>query len=138
MNDYNNKLGKMLLELRTEKGMSLRDFSEYLSISHAYLSKLEKGVDPRTGRPIMPTIDTLKKISDGLKIPMESFLSDCGYMEDSSVDENTALELNVLADEFIAAITEATSITLDGREISGDTKYFVNLAVDLIKRNINY
>lgn len=78
---YLNNLSKLLKTYRAESNMSLRDFSAYLGISHAYLSKLEKGFDSNTGKEIAPTIDTLLKISDGLNIPHAKFLEMCGYID---------------------------------------------------------
>ncbi|MCL2698852.1 MAG: helix-turn-helix domain-containing protein [Defluviitaleaceae bacterium] len=127
------KLGRLLRERRTERGMSLRDFSEYLSISHAYLDKLEKGYDSRTGRPIAPTIEALSKISEGLELPLGAFLNECGYTE--SPEPTGTLELNTLADEFIAAVTDAKEITRDGKPVTGDREYLIKAAVKtLLKR----
>ncbi|MDL2273985.1 helix-turn-helix domain-containing protein [Oscillospiraceae bacterium OttesenSCG-928-G22] len=61
-----NKLGDYLKELRGS--MSLRQFASVCDISHTHLDSLEKGVDPRTGKPVRVTTDTLKKISDNLHV----------------------------------------------------------------------
>ena len=74
-----SNLSDILRQLRQESGMSLREFSETIGISHAYLNKLEKGEDSRTGKPITPTIETLVKISEGLGIPTKKFMNMCGY-----------------------------------------------------------
>ena len=77
----NNKLGKLLREIANERQLSLRDFAKILGISHAYVNKLMVGVDPRSKKRISPTIDTLFKIADALKIPRIEFLQQCGYLE---------------------------------------------------------
>ncbi len=61
--------------------MALRPFAEMCDLSHAYIDKLEKGVDPRTGKPVIPTIDTLQKISQALNCPLEELLKQGGYIE---------------------------------------------------------
>ncbi|CAM3603522.1 helix-turn-helix domain-containing protein [Erysipelothrix urinaevulpis] len=63
---YNNLFGKKLKELRGD--MSLREFSDLIGISHTYLSSLEKGVSPRTGKPVNITADTVITISKNLNI----------------------------------------------------------------------
>lgn len=132
MENFDNKLGNLLRELRTEKGMSLREFSEYLSISHAYLNKLEKGFDPRSKRPITPTIETLQKIAGGLNLPMENFLSTCGYLADTEELESV-LELNVLAQEFINTVLDAPKITLNGEPVSGDKHFLLQTALQTLQ-----
>ena len=74
-------LSALLKRKRSESKMSLREFSEYLGISHAYLDKLEKGVDPRSGKAVTPTIDTLAKIADALHLSAKDFLALCGYAD---------------------------------------------------------
>ena len=74
-------LSKFLKETANEKQLSLRDFAKILGISHAYVDKLMAGVDPRTKRPVSPTISTLLKIADALEIPRTEFLRQCGYLD---------------------------------------------------------
>lgn len=89
-----NKLGEFLRKERKKKNMSLRDFSEYLGISHTYLNKLENGIDPRTSKPVSPTIETLKQISNAMNISLDTLLQISGYIpkknnydSDSSIPE---------------------------------------------------
>lgn len=80
-----NKLGNYLKEKRKKEGMSLRDFADYLNISHTYLSKLENGCDPRTGKPVSPTIETLKQLSHSMGMTLEELLKISGYTEDKNI-----------------------------------------------------
>jgi len=77
----NNKLGNLLKQIAREKQLSLRDFAKILGISHAYVSKLIAGIDPRTNNQINPTITVLLKIADALEIPRIDFLQQCGYLD---------------------------------------------------------
>lgn len=87
-----NKLGEYLRKERKANNMSLREFSEYLGISHTYLSKLENGVDPRTGKAVSPTIETLKQISKAMNISLEKLLSISGYINTKYDDINQYTE----------------------------------------------
>lgn len=58
-----NRLGNYLNQLREMKGVSLREVSEETGISHSYLSNLEKGYDPRSGKEISPSPHTIRKLS---------------------------------------------------------------------------
>ncbi len=85
-----NKLGEFLRKERKKKNMSLRDFSEYLGISHTYLNKLENGIDPRTSKPVSPTIETLKQISNAMNISLDTLLQISGYIpEKNNYDSNS-------------------------------------------------
>jgi len=78
-----NQLGSYLRKRRGS--LSLRDFAKQCGISHTHLDSLEKGVDPRTGKPVRITTDTLKNIADGLGVDY-LYLSGLAENIDSSGD----------------------------------------------------
>lgn len=67
-------LGDLIKKYRTANKLSLRDFAKKCGLSHTYISALEKNIDPRTGKPIAPTLDTVKYISKGMNISVEDIL----------------------------------------------------------------
>ena len=69
-------LGDLILSYRNSFSpkMSLRAFAEKCGLSHTYISALEKNIDPRTGKPIAPTLDTVKFVSKGMDMPIEEIL----------------------------------------------------------------
>lgn len=67
-------LGELIKEYREKNNLSLRDFAKKCGLSHTYISALEKNIDPRTGKPIAPTLDTVKYISKGMNISIEYIL----------------------------------------------------------------
>lgn len=79
-----NTLGDYLRNERKKRNMSLRDFSELLGISHTYLNKLENGKDPRNGKPVSPTIETLNEISKSLNVSLEYLLKMAGYVDNDN------------------------------------------------------
>lgn len=59
-----DELAKFVREKRG--GLSLREFAKRCDgISHTQIDSIERGIDPRTGKPVRPTVDTLLKISKG-------------------------------------------------------------------------
>ena len=66
MDTEENRLGKFVRKRRGK--MSLRDFAEKCNISHAYLVSIEKGFDPRTGKPRKLTTEKLKALANGCGI----------------------------------------------------------------------
>lgn len=59
-----NELGKYL---RARRGaLSLRDFAAKCNISHTHLDSIEKGADPRSGKPVAISTETIRLIADGI------------------------------------------------------------------------
>ena len=71
-----NYIGNFIKKYRGE--MSLRDFAEKCGISHTHLDSIEKGVDPRTGKPVRVTIETLKKIAKAMGMSINDLLIQSG------------------------------------------------------------
>lgn len=62
-------IGKKLLKLRTEKGLSLRELGKGVNLSHSYIDAIEKGTTN-------PSIPSLKIIADYFGVDVAYFLSD--------------------------------------------------------------
>ncbi|MBP2642928.1 MAG: helix-turn-helix protein [Firmicutes bacterium] len=75
----NKKLGDYVRNKRGE--ISLRDFAKNCGISHTHLDSIEKGYDPRSGKPVSPNIEVLRKIAKGIGIPFGEFLTETGFLE---------------------------------------------------------
>ena len=67
-------LGNLIKQYRAMNKMSLRDFAQKCGLSHTYISALEKNIDSRTGKPIAPTLDTVKYVSNGMNMSIEEVL----------------------------------------------------------------
>ena len=68
MNDF-SALGENLKAIRDKRGLNLNDVSELTGISKAMLSKIERGES-------VPTITTVWKIANGLKITLNALAGD--------------------------------------------------------------
>lgn len=78
------ELGRLLRELRGKE--SLRDVGRRSGVSHNYLSLVEKGIDPRSGTPINPSPETLKRLSEAYKYPYVDLLVKAGYLEEAHAE----------------------------------------------------
>lgn len=67
-------LGDLIKKYRTENKISQRDFAKLCNLSHTYIAALEKNIDSRTGKPIAPTLDTVKYVSNAMNMPIEDIL----------------------------------------------------------------
>lgn len=61
-----NELGAFIRSRRGTK--SLRDFAEQIGISHSHLDSIEKGYDPKTGKPVNISLDVLAKLAKILNV----------------------------------------------------------------------
>lgn len=67
-------LGDLIKQYRTINKLSLREFASRCGLSHTYISALEKNIDSRTGKPIAPTLDTVKYVAKGMNASIEEIL----------------------------------------------------------------
>ena len=68
-NQFDMKIGERLKQIRISRSLSLDDTAELTSVSKPMLGQIERGQS-------IPTITTLWKIANGLKVPLSSFLAD--------------------------------------------------------------
>jgi transcriptional regulator with XRE-family HTH domain len=64
-----SNIGKKLLKLRTEKGLSLRELGKRVNLSHSYIDAIEKSTTN-------PSIPSLKLIADFFGVDVAYFLSE--------------------------------------------------------------
>ena len=67
-------LGEIIKKYRIEHELSQRDFSKLSGLSYTYISALEKNKDYRTGKPISPTLETVRDVAKGMNIPIDDLL----------------------------------------------------------------
>lgn len=56
-------LGELIKEYRTENGMSMDQFAQRSGLSKAYVSVLERNYNPVNGKPVVPSLETIKAVS---------------------------------------------------------------------------
>lgn len=89
-----NYIGSYIRKYRGN--VSLRDFAEKCGISHTHLDSIEKGIDPRTGKPVKVTVETLKKIANAMNMTINDLLIKSGdvKVEDLIFDNGTLVDIN--------------------------------------------
>ena len=65
------KLSEILIDYRKKRNLSQREFSRMCNLSNSYISFLEKEMNPRTGRPMVPTLEQYKKLANGMGISVQ-------------------------------------------------------------------
>jgi len=96
-------LGKLFREIRLSKNWSIRQAARNMGISYSYLSILEKGKDPRTGKDSNPKPEMLKIISKAYNYPYEELMKTAGYLSDNYHFAKT-FDLNIFANNLKLAM----------------------------------
>ncbi|MBP1990361.1 helix-turn-helix domain-containing protein [Paenibacillus eucommiae] len=75
-------IGKRVLQLRKEKGMSLTELAERAGVAKSYISNLERDIQKN------PSIQFLEKIAGVLKVPVDRLIDqDVTVSKDSDLDQ---------------------------------------------------
>ena len=68
-----NMMGEYISTLQKQRSLSLRDLGKLCDLSHTHIDSIIKGYDPRTGKRVRISNDTISKLAAGLGID-ETFL----------------------------------------------------------------
>ena len=68
------KLGEWMKEYRNQHNMSMQEMADICGFSKAYVSMLEKGINPTTNKPVSPTMQTFEKIATATGQDVDSLL----------------------------------------------------------------
>jgi len=82
-------LGDLIRQYRTIHDLSQRQFAEKCDLSNGYISILEKGANPNTGKPLTPTIPQLQKLATGMNITVMEMLE---QIDDMPVDISALID----------------------------------------------
>lgn len=97
-------LGDLVKKYREKHNISMDEFSKMCALSKGYISMLENNINPRSNKPIAPTLPTIKKIATAMNADIDSILKIIDSNQEISLDprlegvesqkENTAIRLN--------------------------------------------
>lgn len=87
-----SQLGKRLRELRTEKGLGLREVASKAEVNHGYLSQLERG------EVAEPAPAMLQKLAKGYGVPFTVLMDWAGYLQ-AGLSPNHERALSYLGDQ---------------------------------------
>ena len=130
-----NYIGDFIKKYRGD--MSLREFAEKCDISHTHLDSIEKGYDPRTGKPVRVTVDTLKKIANAMNMSVNDLLIQSGdvKIEELNFDNATfnKVENKITKIPVLGVIKAGTPI-----EAQEDIIEYVDIPEEWTKGNKKY
>lgn len=59
-------LGDLIKKYREENGMSMEQFAQRSGLSKAYVSILERNRNPVNGKPVVPSLETIKSVAQAI------------------------------------------------------------------------
>ena len=65
------KLSAVILKYRDEMKISQREFARRCGLSNSYISFIENEVNPKTGKPMVPTLEQYQKIASGMNMTVQ-------------------------------------------------------------------
>lgn len=119
-------LRELIVQYRAANGLSQRAFAAKCNVTNGYISMLENGKNPTTGKPVVPSLTKLSNIAEGMGITLHQLLQSVDDMEidisNNELNECHPPELSPAALR-IAAIYDTT--TDPGRELLDSVAAFV-------------
>lgn len=117
-------LGQIIRTYRDENRMSMDDFAKASGLSKAYISQLENNLNPKTGEPPVPSINSIKKAANGMFMTFDELFSELdGDLKVTTESEKVkmakkALRIPVLGNVAAGIPIEAIENIIDYEEIS--------------------
>lgn len=81
-------LGNLIIEYRNNHDLSQRQFANLCGLSNGYISILEKGINPNTGKPVTPTLPQYQKLASGMGLSLSELFE---QIDDMPVDIGTII-----------------------------------------------
>ena len=89
-------LSELIVQYRDAHGLSQRQFAAQCSLSNGYISMIERGENPTTRQPIMPTLPKLKQLANGMGMTLSDLLTSVDDMPVDIFPDSVAYPANVL------------------------------------------
>lgn len=84
-------LGELVKKYRTENQLSMDEFAAKSGLSKGYISMLENNKNPRTGNPIIPSLETLRQVASAIGKDVNEIIN--------LLDDDQKISLNNLSED---------------------------------------
>ena len=117
-------LGQIIRTYREENSMSMDNFAKASGLSKGYISQLENNVNPKTGEPPRPSVETIRKAAKGMFMTFDEVMTnlddDIKIVDDKPEVKivKKAIRVPVLGNVAAGIPIEAIENVIDYEEIS--------------------
>ena len=102
-------LRELIIQYREKNGLSQRQFAERCGISNGYISMIETDLNPKTGKPAVPSLKMMRKIAFGMNMTLDELLAAVDELiVDISAEKNAASGETARKKEFIELFDRLT------------------------------
>ncbi|EMY5504239.1 transcriptional regulator [Bacillus wiedmannii] len=127
-------LGMIIREYRQERNLSLREFATRCQLSHSYIDKLEKGIDPRNGKPVEPTLAVIEQIAKAINKDKTNLLEEIGYLNRPNDIKLSAKDERDIARDLEKTLKDLENsneaLMFDGEPIDEHTKEMIRISLE--------
>lgn len=107
-------IGDIIKRYRQENRLSQREFAKRCKVTNGYISMLENDYNPKTSKPIVPTLERLKCIADGMCISLQELIE---MADDMPVDLSSDRAQGSLSEDEQQLLSFYRSVNTDGRRL---------------------
>lgn len=75
------KLSEIIKKYRENHDLSQRQLGAQCGLSTGYISLIEKEINPQTGKPMIPSLPVMNKLSIGMGLTLDELLAMCDDMD---------------------------------------------------------
>ncbi len=126
MDELSHKISNYVRETRLDKNLTVTNVVNNCSLSRSYINMIESGRNPKTNKPIIPTLETVEQLCKGLGVSKIEFLTKVGFID--TRDDDPLLNYNMTLEELITYKTAVSNIAFD--QLSFDEREHILTAVD--------
>ena len=95
------KLSDYIKSFRKAHRLSVRNFAEMCGLSRSYISVLENDTVPeKTGKNVIPSIETMKRLAYAMKIDVQVLLNSVAYSESGDITPISDISEDKIMDYF--------------------------------------
>lgn len=131
------KLGDWLKTYREQHALSMQELADLCGFSKAYINILEKGINPKTKKPVSPTMQTFEKIARGTNTNVDALLKILDGDQPITLGATptfspTGQKIDARTRRQLEAVLDDDNLTYNGVVLDGDDKEKVKKALELI------
>lgn len=125
------KLSDLIYSYRKKNGLSMEAFGKLAKMSKQNVSLLEKGISRSSGRPVVPTLETLNNIAIAMGKTIDELLA--------MIDDTALVTINVMSRDEQGYYTDP-EVAEYAEELRTNPKYrlLFDASKDLSKEDIDF
>ena len=89
-------LGELIRAYRSEHNMNMQEFADNCGLSKAYISILERNINPSTGKPPIPSLETIRSIAKTLHKDFNDVIAALDDDQVVSLETSSPIPTNVI------------------------------------------